>query len=91
MEKKVAAFDARRNFGKILREVLSRGERFVVERHGEPVAAVVHIEVYEQWKKSRSAFFARVRTAAERAQMSPEDAETLSEDAVRTIRASSKE
>lgn len=86
MERVIAAFDARRNFGKILQEVLSRGERFVVERHGEPVAAVVPIEVYEQWKKSRSAFFARIRDAAARAQMPPEEAEALAEEAIRRTR-----
>ncbi len=86
MEKTVAAFDARRQFGKILQEILSRGDRFVVERHGEPVAAVVPIEVYEQWKRSRTAFFDRIRAASERANLSPEEAEALAEEAVRAVR-----
>lgn len=85
-EKIVAAFDARRKFGKILQDVLAHGDRFVVERHGEPVAAVVPIEVYEQWKKGREAFFARVRAAAERADLPPEEAAELAEEAVRAAR-----
>lgn len=89
MEKKIAAFDARRNFGRILQEVLSRGDRYVVERHGEPVAAVVPLQVYEQWKRARQAFFARVRQASEQAQMSAQDAEMMAEEAVRVIRAAS--
>ncbi|MBI2321482.1 MAG: type II toxin-antitoxin system Phd/YefM family antitoxin [Chloroflexi bacterium] len=86
MEKIIAAFDARRNFGRILQAVLSRGERFVVERHGEPVAAVVPIEVYEQWKKARGAFFARIRATAQRADLPPDEAEALAEEAVRAVR-----
>ena len=86
MEKAIAAFEARRTFGKILQDVLTRGDRFVVERHGEPVAAVVPIEVYEQWKQARSAFFAKVRAAAERADLSPEAAEALADQAVQAVR-----
>ncbi|HLB12691.1 MAG TPA: type II toxin-antitoxin system Phd/YefM family antitoxin [Dehalococcoidia bacterium] len=90
MEKTVPAFEARRNFGKILQEVLSRGDRYVVERHGEPVAALVPIEVYEQWKKARSAFFDKVREVSERANMPPEEAEALADEAVRAIRSVAK-
>jgi len=51
MEKMVGAFEARRQLGKILKEVSGKGDRYVVEYHGEPVAAVVPIELYEQWKR----------------------------------------
>ena len=61
MEKTVAAFEARRKFGKILQEVAGKGDRFVVERHGEPVAAVVPIAIYERWKKERREFFDTIR------------------------------
>lgn len=90
MEKTVGAFDARRNFGKMLQEILSKGDRFVVERHGEPVAAVVPIEVYRQWKKSREAFFDRVRAASEMANLSPDEAEDLAEEAVSAAREASR-
>ena len=86
MEKTVPAFEARRQFGKMLQDVLSRGDKFVVERHGEPVAAVVPIEVYEQWKRSREAFFARLRDAAEKANMTPEEADALAEETVQAVR-----
>lgn len=80
MEKNVKAFDARRQFGKILHEVLTRGDKFVVERHGEPVAAVVPIEVYEQWKRARSSFFAKARAASEWANLTPEEADKVAFD-----------
>ena len=55
MEKIVGAFEFRRRFGKVLQDIAARGDRYIVERHGEPVAAVVPVEVYEQWKRSRVA------------------------------------
>ncbi|MCL4531596.1 MAG: type II toxin-antitoxin system Phd/YefM family antitoxin [Actinobacteria bacterium] len=90
MEKTVPAFDARRQFGKILQEVAARGDRYVVERHGEPVAVVVPLEVYEQWKRSRAAFFDRIRSASNRANMPAEEAASLADEAVQAARASEK-
>lgn len=48
MEKTVCAFEARRQFGKILDAVAGKGDSVIVERHGEPAAAVVPIERYNQ-------------------------------------------
>jgi len=83
MEKVVAAFEARRNFGKILNLVTSTGERFVVEKHGEPVAAVVPIKIYEQWKREREEFFAQMETIAQEVNLSPQDADRLAAEAVK--------
>ncbi len=88
MEKTVSAFEARRNFGRILQQVATKGDNVVVERHGEPVAVVVPLHVYEQWQRSRQSFFDKMRVAAERANMSPEEADALAEEAVRAVRAS---
>lgn len=86
MEKTASAFQVRRSFGRILQEVAAKGDRVVVERHGEPVAAVVPIDVYNQWKRSRTEFFERMRQAADRADLSPEEAEQLAADAVTAVR-----
>lgn len=56
MEKRVSAFDVRRTFGQMLQDILKHGDKVVVERHGAPVAVVVPIEVYEQWKQARDRF-----------------------------------
>ncbi len=90
MEKVISAFDTRRKFGKILQEVFTRKDKFIIERHGEPVAALVPIEVYEYWKKGRNALFEKWRAAAERANMSPEEADALAEEAVQSIRSEYK-
>jgi prevent-host-death family protein len=87
MEKTVGAFDARRQLGKILKEVAGKGDRYVVNLHGEPVAAVVPIELYRQWKRDREEFFAQLEAIAERANVDPDEAEALADEAVRAVRA----
>lgn len=87
MERTVSAFEARRNFGEILQEVAANGDNVVVERHGKPVAVVVPLHVYQQWQRSREAFFEKIRQAAERADMSPEEGDALVEEVIEKVRA----
>jgi prevent-host-death family protein len=86
MEKTVGAFEIRRNLGKVLQDIAARGDKYIVERHGEPVAAVVPVAVYEQWKHSRNRFFEQLRRAQENANLSPEEADALADEAVQAIR-----
>lgn len=86
MEKTIAASGARRQFVRMLEEVSARGDRFVVERRGEPVAALVPIAVYEHWKRGREEFFDRLQVIAERANLPPDEAEELAREAVRAVR-----
>lgn len=83
----MAAQTARRQFGKLLREVRASHGPVVVERHGEPVVAVVPIELYERWKHQRDGFFERMRQAAERSGIQAEqEAVDLALDAQRWAR-----
>lgn len=86
MDKMVGAFEARRQLGQILKSVAGKGDRYVVEYHGEPVAAVVPIELYAQWKRDREAFFDRLEAAAARANRAPTEAEALAEEAGEAVR-----
>lgn len=87
MEKTISAFEARRNFGRILQEVLTKGDSVVVERHGEPVAVVVSVSLYEQWQQNRRAAFDKLREMSERANMPEDEANELIEEAIRAVRA----
>lgn len=89
MEKLVGAFEARRRFGTLLNDVTAKGDRFVVERHGEPIAAVVPIEIYRQWQQQREAFFDRAREIAERSGLSEDEADQLVDEAIQHVRAHS--
>lgn len=86
MDKIIAAFDARRNFGKILQGVVANGDRFIVERHGEKVAAVVPMKVYEQWKKGREEFFSTIEAVSKKINLSEEQADKLSREALQAVR-----
>lgn len=86
MEKLVGAFEARRQFGKLLNDVTANGDRFVVERHGEPIAAVVPIGVYRQWQQQREAFFDRAREIAEHSGLTEDEADRLIDEAVQHVR-----
>ena len=87
MEKVIAAFEVRRQFGKVLNDVIAKGNSYIVERHGEAVAAVVPIKLYEQWKRSRDAFFDRMAEMAATAQMSEDEAMALALEAQQAVRA----
>jgi antitoxin (DNA-binding transcriptional repressor) of toxin-antitoxin stability system len=88
MEKTVDTVEVSRSLVSILRDVAAKGDRVVVEHGGEPIAAVVPIDVYNQWKRSREAFFERMREASERANLSPDEADLLAAEAVAAVRAS---
>src|SRR2546422_774884 len=88
-EKTIAAFEARRHFGKMIDQV-KLGENFVVEEYGEPVAAFVPLQIYEAWKKDRKRFFATMREAAETANLSEVEANKLAAEAVEAVRANAK-
>jgi len=60
MRKTVNAMRARGKLGQILEEVYYRGDQYIIERSGKPMAALVPVEQYEQWQKEREAFFALV-------------------------------
>lgn len=87
MEKQLGAFEARRQLGRVLKEVAGKGDRYVVEYHGEPIAAIVPIALYEQWKARREKFFEQMRATAERANLSEEEGEQLVAEALAAVRA----
>ncbi len=87
MEVTIGAFDARRQFGKLLNDVAGKQDQYIVERHGEPVAAVVPIELYEQWKRRRTEFFDRLQQTAQRSNLSEAEGMSLALEAVQAVRA----
>jgi prevent-host-death family protein len=87
MERTVAAFEARRQSGTLIDDVAAKGDKVVVERHGKPVAVMVPVALYEQWKASRERFFEFVEQSAKNANLSGEEGERLAEEAVAWARA----
>ena len=86
MEKTIGAFEVRRQFGKMLTSILAGGDRYIIERHGEPVAVLVPLELYEQWQRGRDRFFDHIEAVAKRTDMESEEADELVREAIREVR-----
>jgi len=61
MERTLGVSEARKELARVIDDVKYRGEHYVIVRRGEPAAAVVPMEVYEEWKRERSRLFETIR------------------------------
>ena len=61
MERILGVTKAREKFGEIIDHVQYQGDTFIINRHGRAAAAVVPVEVYENWKQQRRMFFDAIR------------------------------
>jgi len=87
MEKTINALDARRRLGQLLEEVYYQGHQYIIERAGKPMAVVVPISQYRQWKERREQFFALIDEAREaNKDVYPEQIESEVDEAVRMVR-----
>ena len=87
MERVLGITQAREEFSNVIEQVQYQGDSYIISRHGKPAAAVVPIEIYENWKCQREEFFDRVRQLQQEAHLAPEDAERLAAEAVAAVRA----
>jgi prevent-host-death family protein len=82
MLKKISAMKARQNLGQLLNEVSIRGDSYIIERAGKPLAALVDLERFQQlqadqnsalqavsniWKKMKGADAEKVQKTIEEA------------------------
>ncbi len=58
--------EARRQFTRIVNRVMYQGDAYIIKKQGKPAAAIVPLEVYEQWQARRSRFFELIREIQER-------------------------
>ncbi len=86
VEKEIGVTKAREEFSSIIKDVQYRSGAYVIKRHGEKAAAVVPIQVYQNWKKQRKGFFDQIRGIQERADLSPQEASQLATEAVAAVR-----
>jgi len=87
MVKTVNALKARQNLGQLLEEVYYKGDQYVIERAGKPMAAVVPLWQLEEWQKRREQFFAAVEEVQQQNhKVKPEIIEQEVREAIRTVR-----
>jgi prevent-host-death family protein len=87
MQKTISAMKARQNLGQIMNEVSLRGDDFVIERAGKPVAVLVSMDKYKILSKDREE--ARSAINRIRGKMKNEDPETIGnliDEAVQDVR-----
>ncbi len=88
MEKQIDAVEVRRQFGQLLNDVAEKRDRYVVNEDDEPVAAIIPMALYEQWKATRESFFAQMHATAERANLTEKEGEQLTTEAIAAVRTS---
>jgi prevent-host-death family protein len=85
--KKINALKARQQLGELLEGVYYRGDQYIIERAGKPMAAVVPLWQLEEWQQRRAQFFAKVEALWDKTKdVAPEVIEQEVDEAVRTIR-----
>ena len=90
--KKVTALKARENLGQLLEEVYYRGDQYVIELAGKPMAAIVPLWHLEEWLKRLERFFGMVDEVRQRQQdAAPEAIEQDIQDVICAIRAGDRE
>lgn len=87
MTKTTTAIKARKNLGQLLEEAYYRGDEFVIERAGKPMAVLIPIQEFQKWQTQREADFAlfdEVRAKAKKAK--PEKVEQDVTQAITKVR-----
>jgi prevent-host-death family protein len=90
MEKELGVTEARKALSDLVEKVQYQGDTFILSRHGKPAAAIVPVQVYENWKQNRDAFFDLIRDLQGEADLEPDEAEALAAEAVLAVRGKSK-
>ncbi len=62
MLKKITAKEMRVRLGEVMDQVRLKGDRFIVERNGRAMVAVVPLEINEAYEHDRKYFFQLIRT-----------------------------
>jgi len=83
--------EARKEFSDLVEKVQYQGDAYIISRHGKPAAAVVSVQVYENWKRQRDEFFNLIRDIQAEADLDLMDAEQLAAEAVLAVRRENKQ
>jgi prevent-host-death family protein len=89
--KKVSALRARKRLGQLLEEVYYKGDQYLIERAGRPMAAVVPVWQLEERERRRDRLFSMVEGVWRRGKnLKPEVAAREVKTAVQAVREGGK-
>lgn len=77
MLKRISATKARQNLGQLLNEVSLRGDSYIIERAGKPLAVLVDLDQFQQLIENQNAAVKAVRNMWEK--MTSADAQEVQE------------
>lgn len=91
MRKKLSTMQARERLGELLDQAYYRGDEFIIERKGKPLAVIVPFEEYQKWQRRREEGFKVYERLWETHQeFSPEEVERDVSEAVQAARRKKK-
>jgi len=64
--KRISAMKARQNLGQLLNEVSIRGDAYIIERAGKPLADLVDMERFQQLQEEQNAALAALQKVWEK-------------------------
>lgn len=90
MNRTVAAFDARRQFGRLLQQVMIGRDSIIIEWHNQPAAVLVPMEMFTRWQGQQEEALDLLQKAAAEARLDEEEAQALAKEAVAWARGQAK-
>ena len=88
MQKTISTQDLKKSIGEVLDGVRLRGDRYIVERRGQPLAALVPIAVNENYENNRARLFEMIEAIRERNKnVDSEEVQKAIETAIAEVRA----
>jgi prevent-host-death family protein len=86
MQRSIPLEAARQQLDELVDEVVRERDAVIVNRGGLPAVAIVPVDLYQRWQAQRDRFFEQARRAAERANMEPDEADALVNEAIAWVR-----
>ncbi len=87
MAKQIGALDIRKSLGSILEEVYYKGEEFVIKRGRKPMAVLIPVAEFDNFKKQKQQDMQVFKTIRGRAKgIESKEVERDVEEAVRAVR-----
>lgn len=91
MQKKISAIKARQNLGQLLNEVSIKGDFFIIERAGKPLAALVDLESLQKIQEDRDSALAALHGVWQKMEgANPQEVSETIEKAIKAARKTKK-
>lgn len=86
MIKTISAIKARQNLGQIMNEVSIKSDRYIIERNGKPLVAIVPISFIEEEEAKKKDFLNLIDKARNNSNTSEEESQNDIMEAIKEVR-----